>query len=124
VPRDSHIVIDNYMWYDLHEPSAGRPFPDAIYYWNVGFNPTIRKQVFDDNWRDVDYVITTPQMIHDTKLQVFPVVTPALEHSESVRQFDTGGWTVDVRKVNPRSRVQLPLTAQTAQQPSCMTYGS
>jgi 4-amino-4-deoxy-L-arabinose transferase-like glycosyltransferase len=124
VPRDSHIFIDNYMWYDLHEPSAGRPFPDAIYYWNVGFNPTIRKQVFDDNWRDVDYVITTPQMIHDTKLQVFPVVTPALEHSESVRQFDTGGWTVDVRKVNPRSRVQLPLTAQTAQQPSCMTYGS
>jgi hypothetical protein len=123
LPHNSRIVIDNYMWYDLHEPATGAPFPNAIYYWNVGFNPRIRRQVFDDDWRKVDYVITTPQMIHDTGVQAFPVVTPALEHSVSVREFETGGWTVDVRKVDPLARVQLPLTASGTQQPSCMTYG-
>lgn len=125
LPRSSRIVIDNYMWYDLHVPASGAPFKDAIYYWNVGFDPGLRRDVFGDNWRTVNYVISTPQMVHDLTTQAFPVVTPAFEHSVMVRSFDTGGWTVEVRRVDQTAPNQLPHASATkAQQSSCMTYGT
>ena len=122
VAPSSRIIIDDYMWNELHVPPAGAPtFKDAQYYWEVGEDPKVQRVDFADSWRNVNYVVSTPQMIADTAEQNFPLVTPALEHSRPVAEFDTGGWRVEVRAVEPRVSNPLPATTATAQ-PSCMRY--
>jgi 4-amino-4-deoxy-L-arabinose transferase-like glycosyltransferase len=124
VPPSSRLVIDDYMWNDLHTPSSGAPaFPDAQYYWTVGEDPKLRRQAFGDDWRKVDYVVSTPQLVTDTRQQDFPVVAPALEHSVPIATFDTGGWEVQVRRVDPSLQSQGQ-GGEVGQQPlpGCMTY--
>ena len=124
VPPSSHMVIDEYMWEELHDPPPGDPrYPDAQYYWKAADDPAVRRHGFNDNWRDVDYVVTTPQLVYDTIHNDFPIVTPALEHSLPVAAFNTGGWQVEVRRVDPRAPVVLRLQPDRAQAaPACMNY--
>ena len=121
LPHDSRIVIDDYMWYDLHSPAGSASFPNAIYYWNVEYDPWLRRRVLADNWRNVDYVITTPQMYHDVAQQPFPVVATAIRHSVLVREFNTGNWPVQIRRIDPRVSVPLASSSTGASEPACMT---
>ena len=123
VAPGSRIIIDNYMWNELHVPPSGAPaFKDAQYYWEVGEDPKVQRRDFAGNWHNVDYVVSTPQMIADTVRQYLPIVTPALEHSRPIAQFDTGGWGVEVRRVQPGVTERLPAVPGGAQ-PSCMGTG-
>jgi hypothetical protein len=122
IPPSSRLVIDQYMWRDLHAPPRDAPvFGNAQYYWTVGEDPQLRRRVFDDDWRNVDYVITTPQLTHDTRENGFALVAPALQHSVAVAVFDTGGWRVEVRRVDPSLPAQLRLpAAPVTSVPTCM----
>jgi hypothetical protein len=118
----SRLVIDEYMWRDLHDPRDGAPtFRHADYYWKVADDPEVRRGVFGDNWRKVDYVISTPQLVDDARHNAFPVVAPALEHSIPVAAFDSGGWRVEVRHVDPRVSGQFGLPhRKPSSVPGCM----
>lgn len=124
VPPSSRLVIDEYMWDELRDPPSGDPsYADAQYYWKVGEDPAVQRRGFADNWRKVDYVVTTPQLVYDTAHNDFPIVTPALEHSHSVAAFNSGGWQVEVRRVEPQAPAQYNLPGVKDQnQPACMTY--
>jgi hypothetical protein len=101
LPVSSRLVVDEYMWLDLHDPADGRPgFAAAHWYWKVTEDPAINQGVFRGDWRNVDYVITTPQLIHDTQSAHLGLVGPALQHSAPVISFDSGGWKVQVRRVD------------------------
>ena len=107
LPRDSRMLIDMSMWMDLQVPSSGAGFTNAHYYWRVGQDPELRRVAFKDTWRTADYVIATPQLISDTKLNRFPIVAEALQNSTTIKRFDSG-WPVEVRRVNaaaPDSRL-------------------
>jgi hypothetical protein len=71
-------------------------------------------------------VISTPQLISDTEQQQYPVVTPAVEHSVLVKSFDTGGWQIEVRRVDPYAPSLLHLKLQPSAHGAagCMSYGS
>jgi hypothetical protein len=118
------MVIDEYMWQELHDPPAGDPrYADAQYYWKAADDPAVRRKGFGDNWRNIDYVVTTPQLVYDTVQNDFPMVTPALEHSLPVAAFNTGGWQVEVRRVDPRAPIQLQLHSDHREStPACMNY--
>jgi hypothetical protein len=125
LPHDSRMVIDMSMWQDLHRPAVGAPFRYAEYDWKAAEDPAVRDLVFADSWKSVGYVITTPSLIGDTEATDFPVVAGALEHSVLVRSFDTGGWRIQVRRVEPRARrILMPLAmkvgAPVSPGPSCM----
>ena len=124
VPPSSRMVIDEYMWEELHDPPPGDPrYADAQYYWKAADDPAVRRQGFNDNWRNVDYVVTTPQLVYDTVQNDFPIVTPALEHSLPVAAFNTGGWQVEVRRVDPRAPVAAPAAHKPPPvHPACMNY--
>jgi 4-amino-4-deoxy-L-arabinose transferase-like glycosyltransferase len=113
LPPDSRMVIDMSMWMDLHVPASGRqPFQNAHYYWRVGQDPALRRSAFRDSWRSADYVIATPQLISDTKLNRFPIVAEALENSTIIKRFDSG-WPIEIRRVNAAApNVPLPRAAQ------------
>jgi hypothetical protein len=126
IPPDNTIVIDMYMWVDLHDPGSlsQQPFTLAHFYWKVAEDPAIRDGVFHDNWRKIDYIITTPQLVQDTQLQGFPIIRAALDHSRSVASFNTG-WAVDIRKVDPTLKTSQFVwkAPNTTPDPSCMTSG-
>lgn len=120
VPPSSRIIIDDYLWNALHAPPAGDPsYTNAQYYWEVGEDPKVQRRDFGDNWRTVSYVVSTPQMLSDDAQQNFPIVTPALAHSRTVARFDTGGWPVEVRRVEPNIVPSRPAPARQVAR-SCM----
>jgi hypothetical protein len=102
LPARSMIIIDEYMYTDLHD-IAGLPpsksYAGAHYYWKVQEDPAIRDDVFHDNWHTIDYVITTIQMLTDAKMSDMTLVREAIAHSIPIAHFETGGWPIEVRKV-------------------------
>ena len=105
VPPGSRVVVDMSMWQDLQHPAGGAvSFPHAHFYWKVGRDPDVRDEIFRGDWRTVDWIVATPQLISDTHKNRFAIVTPAYEHSASVKVFDSGGWPIDIRRVDPRLR--------------------
>jgi 4-amino-4-deoxy-L-arabinose transferase-like glycosyltransferase len=123
VPKDARMIIDMSMFHDLRHRSG---FRNSHYYWRAGQDPQVRRETFGDDWRQVDYVITTPQLVHDTAENRFPVVAAALEHSLPVRSFDTGGWTVVVRRVDPQVEgMKLPpASGATTEAADCAGVGA
>jgi len=100
IPAKRNIVIDNYMYTDLHDGAHGTPvFPNANYYWKVQQDPAIEGKVFHDNWKRADYVVTTIQMLQDMKSSNLSLVSQIVQHSVPLADFDTGGWPIEVRKV-------------------------
>lgn len=96
LPRSSRMIIDESMWTDLYDHG----YTSAHYYWKVQEDPAIRDKVFHDNWRTVDYVVTTTQMLTDAQRQNMTLVEEAIAHSTPVARFDTGGWPVEIREVD------------------------
>src|SRR5262249_47879637 len=100
LPADSRLVIDPYLWVDLREtPNGAGGFPQAHAYWKVDRDPAVRNGVFGDDWRKVDYVIATPQLVQDMRAARLDLVASAWEHAAAVAAFDSGGWPVEVRRV-------------------------
>lgn len=101
LPPESRMIIDQAMWLDLHShPREDGPvFPYAHWYWKVDLDPEIRDDLFKNDRSNFDYVITTPQMRKDARIEALPLVSEVLVHSTEVASFDTGGWPVEVRQV-------------------------
>jgi len=95
------IIIDNYAWTDLHEGAADRPrYERAHWYWKVQQDDTIRQGVFKNDWHYADYVVTTPQLLNDASVNGLALVTDVVKHSTPVAVFNTGGWPLEVRRVD------------------------
>ena len=108
VPPGDTIVTDNYMWTDLHDGYHGTViFPRAHYYWKVDEDPAIRNKVFHGTWRTVDYVISTIQLQVDSHNSQLKLVLGAIAHATPVKHFDTGGWPIDIYKVNRGTPARL-----------------
>lgn len=96
IPENSRIVTDMYMWPDLY--SDGYKY--VHYYWKLEADPAIQDGVFHNNWRNVDYLITTPQMLLDMQDENMTLVKALIENSSTVAAFDTGHWRIDIRKIH------------------------
>lgn len=127
LPPNSRMIIDMSMWFDLHHPTTRQPaFVYAEYYMKAAADPSIAKGIFSDNWRKVRYVITTRQLLQDAQQNGFSLIINAVNHSKLLAHFDTGGWPVEVREVDPRlpDNHILQLNKGHYWVPACMTYGT
>jgi len=101
IAPDAAIIIDNYAWTDLHDTAGGDPsYERAHWYWKVQQDDTIKNGVFYNDWRYADYVITTSQLLTDTAVNGLTLVDDVVKHSSLVVRFNTGGWPVEVRRVD------------------------
>jgi hypothetical protein len=108
IPPKSTIVIDQYMWTDLHDQYQNNDM-FAHYYWKVEQDPAIRDKVFHNDWHNIDYVVTTIQMLTDVQESHMTLVGAAIDHSTIIAHFESGGWPIEVRKVNKDCSTRLPL---------------
>ena len=101
LPSDAAIVIDRYLWTDLQAP----PDPDepafvlAHDYRKIDADPYIRRNVFEENWRNLDYLVFSGQLVHDVQADDLAFLQSILDHSTLVATFDTGGWPIHVHRV-------------------------
>jgi endoglucanase len=72
----------------------------AHWYWKVEQDPEIHNGVFGGDWRNADLVVRTSQMDFDTEANGFKLVGEALQHSTPIVHMDTGGWSVEIRRVD------------------------
>jgi hypothetical protein len=107
VPSESRMVVDQSLWTDLRAgPDRVTRFPNAHPYWKVERDRSVRDGVFRGDWRAVEYVVTTPQLLDDARSANLTLVSQALDNSTAIARFDTGRWPVEVRRVADPGRGQ------------------
>nr|MDQ6925931.1 glycosyl hydrolase family 8 [Candidatus Eremiobacteraeota bacterium] len=97
VPTDSLIITRDDLWTDLHEPGDGSPsFPGAHSHWKVAADPAIRRDVFHDDWRTVDYLVMSPGLEQDFTASNDTVALAALQHAHPVKQWFADAGPADL----------------------------
>ncbi|MCL5257380.1 MAG: glycosyltransferase family 39 protein [Chloroflexi bacterium] len=99
VPANSFVVIDAYDWVELHDSAFGKTIAGAHYYWKVVDDPAIRDGWLGGDWRRIDYLAVTPQMLADIKGSHLQILEDAYQHSLPVQIFSSTGWGVEIRRV-------------------------
>ena len=84
----------------MYDTGTGISFKNVQWYWKVDLDPAIRLNVFHNNWRNIDYMVVSGQMVHDAQASNLTLVETALEHSTVIVRFNTGTWPIEIRKVN------------------------
>jgi len=101
IPPDANIVIDDDLWVDLHERNDQWPvFPKAHSHWKVEDDPEIQVGVLGGDWRNIDYIVMSDDLIDTFNYNKEQFVLAAYQNSRVIAQFEKGDVMVQVRQVN------------------------
>lgn len=89
------IVIDNYGYIDLRTKNNDN-FKTAEYYWKVDKDPDIREDLLDDDFRNIDYIVSTPQLEYDVKRAGLDLTGTALENAIPIKRFEADNYYVQI----------------------------
>ncbi len=95
VPTNSFLLSDMYAYIEL-----SKIIKLTHYYWKADRDPEITEGLLKGSWCNVDYILVTPQLIHDAKTAVLSITQAAYDHSDVLVAYRGNGWDVEVRKVN------------------------
>ncbi|WAB82152.1 glycosyl hydrolase family 8 [Microcella daejeonensis] len=80
------VVTDNFAYPALAQE---RGFENAQYFFTSEYDPELR-EVYADDWRNIDYLIVTHELIQQMSQGTIPVLREAFEHSVPVASFTRG----------------------------------
>lgn len=123
LPEDAKIMIDIYGMTELLDPGFEneKVFRNVDWYFKIAKDPEIRFDKYRDDWRNLDYIFISHEMIYQSSLHKLPVVYDAIRNSVPVVVFDdnstsfidvqnfkstNGDWTA-IYRVNSNTRTQL-----------------
>jgi 4-amino-4-deoxy-L-arabinose transferase-like glycosyltransferase len=95
LPPDALVVTDNYAFVDLR-----RSIPDTHYYWVVAADPQVREEILEGEWCNIDYMLTTPQMLEDMERGRLLLLLTAHRNSVSMQMYENNGWPIEIRQVH------------------------
>lgn len=103
-PTSSVIIINSYLYTDLHETGGmgvgrGLPYTQAQIYWNAAFDPEVHNTLLHDCWNRIDYLVVDTQMQSDIQTRGGPMLLldRALHRSVLRAQFDTASGDAQSR---------------------------
>ena len=87
--KDAFMIIDAAIYVDLHEErySGDKTFTNAEWAWKVAEDPEIYEDKLDSDWRNVDYVILSHEMVKQIKEGFFPYSQYALDNSVLIKEW-------------------------------------
>ena len=117
VPKDAIIAADNYVYPYLAQE---RGYNNVSYFFSTEYDPEVRS-AYGDDWRNIEYVVVTHEVVSQIKTGTVPKIRQLLEHSELVADYriqstsyldlpkyiSTNGDWVQVYKVKSRGDVVL-----------------
>lgn len=86
VPTDAVIVADNYVYPELAQEGD---YDGTIYFFSAEYDPESRER-YDDDWRDIDYLVLTHEVVEQISQGTVPRVAELLAHSELRASFTEG----------------------------------
>jgi 4-amino-4-deoxy-L-arabinose transferase-like glycosyltransferase len=94
VPHDSTLIINNYLYTDLHAEGGqavtnGAIYPYANDYLNVAYDPQLHDVLLHNDWNHIDYIVADSDMLHDIKTLNGPMllIDRALHHAILRKEF-------------------------------------
>ncbi len=100
VPRNAFVIINSYLYTDMHEPAGeavgnGAIFPYANVYINVATDPELYNTTLQENWDRIDYIIADSEVlsyikgISPTSTDPAHILRQAFDHSILRVEFKT-----------------------------------
>ncbi len=94
VSTNEFIAIDNYSYLEFH--AGEKKYPLAHWYWKIDADSEIRDQLLKNDFKNISYVVKTPQMEGDMLMGVAPLVRQSIANSKIVTSFGDEGWQVEI----------------------------
>lgn len=123
VPQNASIAIDNYAFVDLHESrfQSDRIFYNADWFWKIQKDSEIRNDKYGNDWRNIEYIMLSHEMLKQIKENEMPLLKQALDNSslqqewtkDSISYRDLGNYIstngdwMSIYKVNDKRLIQL-----------------
>ena len=97
VNPESRIITRDDMWTDLRADGLNGPaFPNVYTHWKVSSDPAVRDAVFNQDWHNVDYLITSPDIEKDFVASNNTVALEALKHAHLVKKWEAATGTTSL----------------------------
>ncbi len=80
------VVVDNFAYPALAQE---RGFENAQYFYTSEYDPELR-EVYADDWRNIDYLVVTHELIRQMFQGTIPVLREAFEHATPLATFTDG----------------------------------
>lgn len=89
IPTDSILVIDTAMFVDLRDPHnpSGIYFPYAHPGWLVEKDPEIFDDLLKDDWKNIDYIALSHEIVKQVGLYEFPRIDRALDSALFIQEW-------------------------------------
>ncbi len=114
IPRNDFVIINSYLYTDMHEPGGeavgdGAIFPYANVYVNVATDPELYNTILQENWDRIDYIVADSEVlsyinsISATSTDPAHILRQALDHSILRTEFKTADhadqFAIDIYQV-------------------------
>lgn len=86
VEPDAVIAADNFVYPELAQEAN---FSNTLYFFNAEYDPESR-ELYNDDWRDVDYLIVTHEFIQQASQGTIPGLREAFDHAVLLASFTEG----------------------------------
>jgi len=94
LPEDATIVTDNYAFVALRETH-----PNVHSYWRVDTDPAVKYTILNDDQCNINYVVTTTQILNDTSQFKLDLMNRAISESDVIATYENNGWPIEIRQV-------------------------
>ncbi|WP_062526224.1 glycosyl hydrolase family 8 [Demequina rhizosphaerae] len=86
IDPDAVIAADNFVYPELAQEG---PYTGTMYFFNAEYDPELR-QTYGDDWRDIEYLVLTHEVLEQIEQGTVPKMAEVLEHSELVASYTEG----------------------------------
>lgn len=83
IPKDATIAADNYVYPYL---ASERGYQHVSYFFSTEYDPEVRK-TYGDDWRNIDYIILSHEIVQQIKTGTIPKMRDTLEHATLLADF-------------------------------------
>jgi hypothetical protein len=100
VPSGSLLAIDNYAFVDLNRDVKEKHYTQggAFYYWKLNKDLLLYLGK-SGTWRDIDYLLVSPQMLSNLSVEQLSLVNTAYIHSVPIQSYKGNNWDIEITKV-------------------------
>jgi 4-amino-4-deoxy-L-arabinose transferase-like glycosyltransferase len=94
LPENATIVTDNFAFVALRETH-----PNVHSYWRVDTDPAVKFTLLKDDRCNINYVVTTTQILNDTEHFHLDLMNRAITESDVIVTYENNGWPIEIRQV-------------------------
>lgn len=74
------FIIDHALWLDLRK-DTNKSYNNAHYFYKLDTDPAVGKKVFDNNWKNIEYVVGSHQIYKTITDNPAPILKEAMDNS-------------------------------------------